>query len=117
MVITTLFIIELMCFKDVMPVSFDQNGLVRNCQSWSFITVYGQNNPIDLGYIVRWQVDPVNTKESLLPVCDKPYHKIKDNLPHLEEDANIWNYLLFTSFFLTMIPKQCILLKKVPLET
>ena len=28
-------------------------------------------------YIVRWQTDLVNTKESLLPVCDKPYHKFK----------------------------------------
>ena len=28
-----------------------------------------------MGYIVRWHSDLVNTKESLLPVCDKPYYK------------------------------------------
>jgi len=26
-----------------------------------------------------------NTKESILPVCDKPLHKSKENLPHWEE--------------------------------
>ena len=31
-------------------------------------------NPINNGYIVRWQSDLVNTKESVHPVCDKPYH-------------------------------------------
>ena len=29
---------------------------------------------MDKGYIVRWQSDKVYTKESVLPVCDKPYH-------------------------------------------
>jgi len=29
-------------------------------------------NPKDYDYIVRWQSDLVNTKESILPVCDKP---------------------------------------------
>jgi len=38
-------------------------------------------NPIDKNYIVRWQSDLENTKESILPVCDKPYHKIKALLP------------------------------------
>jgi len=37
-------------------------------------------NPIDKNYIVRWQSDLENTKESRLPVCDKPYHKIKENI-------------------------------------
>ena len=31
-------------------------------------------NPIDKGYIVRWQSDLVNTKENELNVCDKSYH-------------------------------------------
>jgi len=31
--------------------------------------------PLDKVYIVKWQSNLVNTKESLLPVCDKPYHK------------------------------------------
>jgi len=26
-----------------------------------------------------------NTKESILPVCDKPYHNIKENMPQGEE--------------------------------
>ena len=33
--------------------------------------------PIDKGYIDRRQSDLVNTKESVLPVCDKPYHTNK----------------------------------------
>jgi len=52
-------------------------------------------NPMDKAYIVRWQADVVNTKESLLPDCDKPYHKIKENLPHWEEPENLWNYALW----------------------
>jgi len=28
-------------------------------------------NPMDYGYIVRWQSDLVNAKESLFPVCEK----------------------------------------------
>ena len=42
-------------------------------------------NPIDEDYIVSWLSDLENTKESILPVCDKPYHKIKENMPHGEE--------------------------------
>jgi len=34
-------------------------------------------NPTYKGYIIRWQDDLVNTKESLLPVCDKPYNTNK----------------------------------------
>ena len=37
-------------------------------------------------------MDLENTKESILPVCDKPYHKIKENMPHAEELENLWNY-------------------------
>jgi len=29
---------------------------------------------MDMGLIVMWQSDIENTKESLLPVCDNPYH-------------------------------------------
>jgi len=29
---------------------------------------------MESGYIVRWQSDLVYTIESVLPVCDKPYH-------------------------------------------
>jgi len=31
-------------------------------------------NPIDYVYVVRWQADLVNTNESVLCVCDKPYY-------------------------------------------
>jgi len=68
--------------------------MFRNCQSWSFIMIHGQNYPIDYGYIVRWQADLINTKENILPDCDKPYPKIKENLPHWEEFENMWNYAL-----------------------
>jgi len=46
-------------------------------------------NSIDQDYIVRWQSDLENTKESILPVCYKFYHNIKENLPHLEELENV----------------------------
>ena len=32
--------------------------------------------------------------ESVLPVCDKPYHKIKENMPLGKELENMWNYPL-----------------------
>jgi len=58
------------------------NGQFHNCQSWSFITVLVNFNSIDKDDIVSWQSDLENTKESILPVCDNPYHKIKENMPH-----------------------------------
>jgi len=41
--------------------------------------------PIDLDYIVSCQYNLENTKESIFPVCDKYFHKIKENIPHEEE--------------------------------
>jgi len=35
--------------------------------------------------IVRWQSDLVNTKESILPVWDQPYHANKRNIQKGEE--------------------------------
>jgi len=49
-------------------------------------------NPIDSDYIVSRQSDLENTKESILPVCDKPYHKIKETMPLGEELENVWDY-------------------------
>jgi len=49
-------------------------------------------NPIDKDYIVSWQSDLENTKESILPVCDKPYHNIKQNMPLGKELENLWNF-------------------------
>jgi len=70
------------------------NGQFHNCQSWSFITDMVNFNPIDSDYIVSWQSDLENTKESILPDCDKPYHKIKENMPLGEELEHLWNYPL-----------------------
>ena len=41
----------------------------------------------------------MNAKDILLLVCDKPYHKIKDNLPHWEELENVWNFALILSMY------------------
>jgi len=49
---------------------------------------------VNFNPIVSWQSDLENTKESILPVCDKPYHKIKENMPLGEELENLWNYPL-----------------------
>jgi len=40
------------------------------------------------GYIVRGQSDLINTKVSILPVCDKPYHTIKGILQKWEKLQN-----------------------------
>jgi len=46
-------------------------------------------NPIDKGYMyfVRWQSHQVNTKESILSVCDKSYEQRKTT-----ERAADWNF-------------------------
>jgi len=38
------------------------------------------------------QSDLVNAKESILPVCDIPYHTIKENLQQWAELEHLWNY-------------------------
>ena len=53
--------------------------------------------PIDKDYIVRLQSDLVNTKASILPVCDKPYHTKKGILQKWEELENLQNYVLKTA--------------------
>jgi len=50
--------------------------------------------------IVSWQSDLENTKESILPVCDKPYHNIKDYMPLVERLENLWNYPLYNSIII-----------------
>jgi len=67
-------------------------------------------NPIDEDYIVGWQSDLENTKESILPVCDNSYHKIKENMPHGEEIENLWIYLLVT--WLVLETTECQLIKQ-----
>ena len=49
---------------------------------------------MDLGYIVGWQSDLVNTKENILPVCDKPYHTNKGIVLKGEEIGVLQNYAL-----------------------
>jgi len=45
----------------------------------------------------------VNAKESLLPVFYKPYHKIKENLPHWEELEHLWNLHVLVFYILLHI--------------
>jgi len=33
----------------------------------------------------------------MLPVYDKPYHKIKENMPHGKEHEILWNHPLLVS--------------------
>jgi len=33
-------------------------------------------------------------QKSILPVCDKPYQKIKESMSHGEKLENLWNYQL-----------------------
>jgi len=44
--------------------------------------------------IVRRKSDLVNTKESILPVCDKPYHTNNRILQKWEELEKLRNYAL-----------------------
>ena len=54
------------------------NGQFHNCQSWSFITVEGQLLAKTLGLSLPGKkTDLVNTKESVLHGCDKPYYMNK----------------------------------------
>jgi len=46
-------------------------------------------NPIDKDYIVSWKSDIENAQESILPVCDQPYHQINENMPLGEELGNL----------------------------
>ena len=45
--------------------------LIINNSTWSIL------NQWNTVIIIRWQSDLVNIKESVLPVCDKPYHNNK----------------------------------------
>ena len=56
-------------------------------------------------------------KESILSVCDKTYHNIKENLPHLEELEimhNVIPLLQFILSFTTLLSVPCGGLKKSP---
>jgi len=60
-----------------------QNGHIRNCQSWSLITVHF--NPIDYDYFARWQSDPGNTKE-------RPHHKPSQDLRKSTALGGAWDF-------------------------
>jgi len=49
---------------------------------------------MDYVYIVRWQSDLANTIESVLTVCDKPYHTINWIQQKWEDIINLRNYAL-----------------------
>jgi len=50
-------------------------------------------NPMDKGYIVRWQSDLVYTIECVLPVCDKPNHMNNGFQQMWAEIKHLWNYM------------------------
>jgi len=45
--------------------------------------------------IAMWQSDLVNTKESILSVCDKPYYK---NTKKVQEGGGVWSFANCTFF-------------------
>jgi len=49
-------------------------------------------NPMDLGTLSGEKVDIVNTKESVLPVCNKPYHTNTRIVQKGEEIVVVGNY-------------------------
>jgi len=56
---------------------------------------------------VRRQSDLINTKESILPICDNPYHTNKGILQKWEQLENLRNYaflktspFMYLTFFL-----------------
>ena len=51
------------------------------------------------GYIIKWQSDLANTKESVLPVCDKLYHTNNGIQQKWEVIKILRNYALSNSFF------------------
>ena len=73
------------------------NGQFHNCHLCSLITVHGQFLSNRLGL--------KNTKESILPVCYKPYYEIKENMRLGEELENLWNYPFCMAFGL--LPFLC----------
>ena len=48
-------------------------------------------NEMDKSYNVSLQIDLVNTKESVLPVCHKPNHTNNKLLQTCEETGNLRN--------------------------
>ena len=67
-----------LCDKQRQMESCFLGGQFPNCQSCSFITPRGQFLTQWIWVmIIRWQSILVNTKESILLGCDKPYHTNK----------------------------------------
>ena len=68
----------------------DLNGQIPNCHSWSITW------PILIQWImvmiVRWKFHLVYTNESVLPVCDKPYHTNNRNVQKGEAIEVLPNY-------------------------
>jgi len=71
------------------------NGQFHNCQWRSFITVHGQFQSNRLRLYCQLTIWPrIYRRRHTLSVCDKPNHKIKENMPHGEEFEKLWNYPL-----------------------
>jgi len=61
--------------------------------------------------IVNWQFDPVNTKEIVLPVCDKPYHTNKKKSTERKGDKKFCGPVHLERRLLTIAPEPSIILK------
>jgi len=55
----------------------DSPPTVNHNHLYQYTINFHPMDPMDQDYIVRCQSDQVNTKESVLPVCDYPYHMNK----------------------------------------
>jgi len=87
------------------------NDLLPNCQSWLFkiikwsILIQWIRVMID-----GWQCDLVNKKESILPVCDTPYHTNKQKVQKGEEIKVLRNCALIQAWAILMLqhpPHPC----------
>jgi len=61
----------------------------------SIMIIYNSTRSILIQWIrVMWQSDLVITKESVLPVCDEPYHTNKRKVQKVEELKVVWDFAL-----------------------
>ena len=99
---------------DIKPVSWLWNNMLRLARQWtvpqlSIMIIYNITWSTLIQWIrimiVRWQSDLVNTKKSILPVCDKPYHMNKRTVQKGEEIEVWWNCALYMSVSCCVITK------------
>jgi len=69
---------------------FKRYSFFQYPENWHFFAASAMDSSTTVNH--NHLSDLENTKESILPVCDKPYHKIKENMPLGEELENLWNF-------------------------